>query len=676
MINDRTTRRAFLEAMASALSAAVVVSPSEAQISGKDGLLRRARSAVQSPSGDWRLECAGWRLSLSRDGDLLALTSESMELVNRRLGSSLPWILISGETYLDCSQARVSRSDGAKIYFEYQFTEPYPITVEYSIGLRALRSDAVALEQTITLNSAHPLKKEVEVHLRKNIQLPGAGRKVFLPLKNGVGRRRPLTDPDNQNGYAFEFAGGYRADADWAEPLAIPLIDEYGGSSKLHATVCADPTFSTFFRLARGEVAGDVSWRYLEPVGVSQPEQRSIYTILHSRDSAAALNLFYETALAEVTPGPAWLHEVAMVNYDYLSKNGKGWYADIDALTKLIPHNDRHRVVTTLHGWYDVVGRYAYDQRTRALDPKWVAFPNARDPEVQRLHEVPNYETSYQWHKASVEALQPVEMSLIEMHRRIRYAKERGFRVILYFADGLNSCEGAGENDPRRFLQPGGWVGPDTKGAVFCQNPLHPGVRDFYTGYLQALLNEYGKEIDGFVWDETYTVDPGSMGTEQVPGYAARAMMSLVKDLTAMVSAHDPNLAFLASDCIGLSRQFVTKAPYCLVAHGTYQDSHFEPEAWPYGLFPNYRNVLWSCNWAPVTSFSYTEYGVKTFGVPVAISNGCFGDDTGISEMKAADVQKIMALFAAAKPMKIGWIEETGGPFTYNGQKVVYREPL
>jgi len=660
--------------MASALGAAAV-SQGEARGLVRDSLLQRAKCARQSPSGGWILECAGSRLSLSKDGDVLSLQSGATELVNRRLGPSLPWMLIDGDARLDCSHARVARSDGAKVYFEYQFADPYPLTVEFSIGLLDLSLGAVAIEQTITLTCAHPLRKDVEVHLPKNIQLPAAGRTVFLPLKNGIGRRRPLADPGNENGYAFQFAGKSQADPEWPDLLAIPLIDEYCDNARLHATVCTDPTFSSFFRLPLGDVSGDVSWIYPAPVGISQPEQRSIYTILHSGDSAAALNLFYETALAGVKPGPAWLHEVAMVNYDYLSKNGKGWYADIDALTKLIPQEQRHRVVTTLHGWYDVVGRYAYDQRTRTLDSKWIAFPSARDTAVQRLHEIPNLET-YQWHKASVAAMQPVEMSLADMHHRIRYAKERGFRVILYFADGLNSCEGAGESDAGRILQKGGWVGPDTKGEVFCQNPLHPAVRDFYRGYLQALLNEYGGEVDGFVWDETYTVDPGSMGTERVPGYAGRAMMSLVKELTAMVSAHDPDLALLASDCIGLSRQFANNAPYCLVAHGTYQDIHFEPEAWSYGLFPNYRNVLWSCNWAPVTGFSYTEYAVKTFGVPVAISNGAFGDDTGIAEMKAADVQKIMALFALEKPMKLGWIEETARSFTYKGHDVAYRGAL
>ncbi len=672
MTKDRTSRRAFLERAVSTLGAAALVLQGEAQVSVQEAQ-PDLPVAEDKLSGGWRLDCAGWRLSLTKDGDILSLKSGTTELVNRRLGSSLPRIVVAGEMRMDCSSPKSSRRAGSKIYFEYEFGSPYPLTVEYDIGLQELTGKAVALEQTITFRSERPLKKNVVVHLPKNIQLPASGRKVFLPLKNGIGRRKPLSDPDNKNGYKFQFAGGATSSGlDWADHLAIPLIDEYCDSTSLHSTVCADPLFSTFFRLALGDAAGDISWVYTEPVGISQPERRSFYTILHTQETSGALNLFYETALADVKPGPAWLHDMAMVHYDYLSNNGTGWYAEIDALTKLIAREDRHRVVMTIHGWYDLVGRYTFDQRTRTLDSKWIAFPSVRDPMVQSLGDGPDSD----WH---VKNLQPVEMSLAEMHKRIRYAKDRGFRVILYYADALNVCEGVGETyKPDRILKSGGWTGPDTKGPVSGQNPLHPAVHDFFVDYLQALLEEYGKEIDGFVWDETYVVEPGNLGTEQIPGYADRAFMLLVKELTAAVTAKNPNLAFLTADCMGAFPQFADKAPYCLFAHGTYQDTQCTPQAWPYSLFPNYRNVLWGCSWNPVTNLPLSEYAVKTFGVPVPVGVAMVGDNTGFAEMKPQDVQKIMALFAhaKAKPLKITWIEEKSGPFLYNGQEVTYRDAL
>lgn len=150
-------------------------------------------------------------------------------------------------------------------------------------------------------------------------------------------------------------------------------------------------------------------------------------------------------------------------------------------------------------------------------------------------------------------------------------------------------------------------------------------------------------------------------------------MMTLTKELTDIVAAYNPSLAFLASDCIGM-RNWTGKAPYCLMAHGTYQDTHCRPEAWPYGLLPNYRNVLWSCNWAPVTNFHFTEYGTETFETPVAISNGLFGDDIGVSEMKGKQLVQVLELFEKRKnvPMQISWIEDEKGEPLYKGKKLKY----
>ncbi len=68
------------------------------------------------------------------------------------------------------------------------------------------------------------------------------------------------------------------------------------------------------------------------------------------------------------------------------------------------------------------------------------------------------------------------------------------------------------------------------------------------------------------------------------------------------------------------------------------------PAAWSYGLFPTWRNVLWSCNWWSVTRFDHTRWGVEHYGVPVAISNG-WEDDRGPSEWTPQDREKILALF-------------------------------
>jgi hypothetical protein len=202
-------------------------------------------------------------------------------------------------------------------------------------------------------------------------------------------------------------------------------------------------------------------------------------------------------------------------------------------------------------------------------------------------------------------------------------------------------------------------------------------VREFFKGYAQALMEEYGKDLDGLIWDETYFIDPGNPGTESCRGYADRAMMTLVKEIGNLVIKINPQCPFFASDVIGV-RHWTHKAPYALVAHATYQDSNCRPEAWSYGLFPNFRNTLWSCNWMPVTNFHWTKYGTETFNTPVVVTNGSAGDDIGISELNPQQLKQILNLFEQRKGrrMEIGWVEENDGNPIYLGRPIQYKQSL
>jgi hypothetical protein len=455
---------------------------------------------------------------------------------------------------------------------------------------------------------------------------------TWLPLKNGTGSRL-----GSAPAALYRFAGTAPA---VSISLAIPMVTFPANPLSERCTVVTDPTYSTLF------TRSTVEWTYPQTVGLENNlEKRSIAAVLHQGDPEAAIQQFYDVALGDVPPGPDWLHDIAMVGYDYLSDGGRGWFRDVDALELAIPPADRPQVLLCLHGWYDFVGRYCLSPETGKLDPEWTAFSN-----------FPNVKQQFPF---SV----PVAMNLKGMHERLSYARSRGFRVALYFADGMNAGDGlAGIFQPDRVLYWGGWQGPDTKGKTYCQNPLHPEVRSFFMKYIRALLREYGQDIDALVWDETFHVDTGSLGSAQVRGYADRAMMRLVRDLTSEVRAHNRDtgrrIAFLASDCIGVFN-WLNKPPYALVADGTYQDTHCDPAAWSYGIFPNYRNVLWSCNWDPVTHFDYTEFGVRNYQAAVAISNG-WGDYQGFSKLSAEMKKKMLDLFNRRKQArtKLHWFSE------------------
>jgi hypothetical protein len=622
------------------------------------------------------LERNGWRLQVTPAGEIVSFTDGKLELVNRRLGSGRPRLLVGTKRPYICEQPSVAEQKGAALIFRYDFAREEKFSVHYELELQSPAPGIVTLKQKVGMEAAPKIDASVELTLPGNIQLPDENRKVFLPMKNGIGRRKTIQGWESENEYVYAMAGGTRAMGK-PQMLAIPMVSEYADSSDWRLTHSADPYFATYFFLAHGEKPGRFNCTYPGSLGVEM-EKRVIYTSLHRGDEKTAIQAFYATSLADVKPGPDWLHEVAMVDYDYMSKNGQGWFRDIDALEARIAREDRSKVFLALHGWYDYVGRYAFDWRKGVFDKEWTAFPSALSPQVQALASIPPPEGGIAWPVNSIKNLRPVPMSLADMHRRIRYAKDKGFRVGIYYADGTNACEGVKESyDPGKVLRWGGWEGPDTKGRAYAQNPLHPEVREFYLRYIQALLEEFGREVDGFIWDETFTVRNDSLPSP-IPGYPCRAMMNLVKDVTAKVSSFSPQLAFFASDDIGAWYVYEQGPPYCLMAHGTYQDSACTPAGWSYGLFPNYRNVIWSCNWSPVTRYEYSRYAVETFRVPVPISNGAFGDDIGFGDMTADQQRQILDLFNKSKRtrMDIGWINEEPWRPTYEGREVDFKWSL
>ena len=632
--------------------------------------------AAESPGAAAEvLERNGWRLQVTPVGEIRSFTDGKLELLNRQLGDNRPAVVIAGARQFRCERPNDFHRDGSKLAFRYDFSGPADFSVNYELELVDLPHGIAALKQTIGIEAPKRIDEAVMLTLPKNIQLPFDNRSVFLPLKNGIGRRKSIQGYESENEYAYSMAGRFEA-MGRPQLLAIPMVDEYADQTGLRLTHCTDPCFSTYFYLAHLNKPGRFSCTYLEQVGVRK-EERTVYTGLHRGDEKSAMEVFYATSLAGVAPGPDWQHEVAMVDYDYFSKNGEGWFRDIDALAKLIDPRDRGKVFLALHGWYGYIGQYAFDWRKGVFFKEWVAFPNALDPHFQSLADAPYFgPEGYNWQKNSVTTTRPVPLSLVDMHRRIRYAKDKGFRVGIYYADGTNACDGVKEiYDPSKVLRWGGWEGPDTKGKTYVQNPLHPEVREFFVKYIRALLDEYGKEVDGFVWDEPFTVGTSDLGPEAVPGYASRGMMTLMKEIAGEVATFSPNLAFFSSDDIGLSDTPDRAAPYALVTHGTYQDSFCTPGAWSYGLFPNYRNVIWSCNWAPLTRFEYSRYAVEAFGVAVPISNGPLGDDIGIGDMTPEQQKKFIDLFNARKQrrMDIGWVEEEPWNPRYQGKPLTYK---
>jgi hypothetical protein len=432
---------------------------------------------------------------------------------------------------------------------------------------------------------------------------------ILLPLKNGLMYQTGI--PGDGKIASYRCAG--RSEK-YAWDLALPLVIVTKGTNR--NAVLTDPYFTSLFD------EGFIRWTYPKEVGFEDAvEGRTIIEVEGVLDLDEAMSMYYQTVLKDVPPGPEWMKDIAMISYDYMSDNGKGWYNDIDTLVTLIPRADRRKVALCLHGWYDVVGRYCYNDKTGQLDETWV------------------------------NRIRGIELSLVDLHHRINYARERGFIVLMYFADGVLSSKGLPDFDPEDVLEEGGWNGPDVVGGPYHRNIIRPHAADFYRRYAKALFTEFAPEVSGFVWDETFYIQIGTLGTRKFPGYLDRAQMRLIKEIAGILHSVAPDKAFFTSDCIGETTGTGDVPPYALLADGCYQDSWNEPSYWSYGIFSNYRNVIWSCNWRPLTNFRYTVFGVYAYHTPVVFTNG-WEDDKGFSEMTRAERSDFIKLFNYRKQFR------------------------
>ena len=453
-------------------------------------------------------------------------------------------------------------------------------------------------------------------------------RRIGLPERNGYFRVWPMSSDVGGAG-KFELGNAAKGPVP-CSTLGMPAVglifddtEATGTQPSLQLAVAADPYGGSHLQ-AQAMTENNkplthvtVRTTYLGSVVPLRAAQRTLALEFHAQGTDRTLQNFYRT-IPEIEPGAPWTQGIHLVYYDYLSEKGEGWFKDLKMLADRIPPPHRGRVALCLHGWYDYFQQYAYDHPTRKLLKEWTAFPGT--------YKVP--------------------MSLAELHRRLRFAKDLGFRVLLYFSDGTNSDSGAPAFHSEYMLKDKngktfpGWKGPDSLGQPWMMDPGVPGLRDWYRGYLKALLDEYATSLDGFVWDETFYIPTNFISyTQAEPAYADRAMMSLVSELTQLVQSYhpqNPDLVFLASD--------LGETSYALVASGTYQDSAMEERRWGPSLFANYRNCLWSCNWQPLQHPGPNEIAAEKYGLPQGLSNG-WGDNCGPSRMPSELLDAVLRRF-------------------------------
>jgi len=341
-------------------------------------------------------------------------------------------------------------------------------------------------------------------------------------------------------------------------------------------------------------------------VALSEEKHKTVLSFTNSKEQH--ISSFYNT-IPEIKSGSDWIKQIAIAYYDYLGDDGNAWYNDIDKMVKVFPKEYLDKIVLCLHGWYNNTGYYCYDSGSGELLNSWEAFAN---PSKNAPRNPPK---------------KPVKMSKEEMHKRINYAKSKGFRVILYYADATNSTGLPDYFKGQEFVYPNGkthpgWEGPCGGGTtVDITSKI---VQNWYKGYMKALLKEFGTEVDGFVWDESLYFMAGDISCREKenPQYADRAMMKTMSELTQIVNSFNPNLVLMEG-----SHYY-----YGIVANGSFTDYPGLP------TMINYRNASWTCAWHnPGIRNVQTSYRTRKdikypYGLEIGLSNG-EGTDIGPSEM-------------------------------------------
>lgn len=510
----------------------------------------------------------------------------------------------------------------------------------------------------LSLSAADVWPADVTAEVEFDLQ-GESGSHVLWPTYYGIVERQPLTEKRERD---FRGPGQTLHELPDDKRLALPMaVIE---SERGYWLVGTDPRFSSTFSFhpqPNNALTIGAGWRWLAAAGTHQDETRRIF-VVPAQDLRSALDLWFQLATPEIPAGPNWLHDIALQNFDYLAKSGRGWFADVDAITELVDPSERHKAIVTLHGWYDEIGRYCYNPVEKRLDEKWVAFPLANSVRgaVRTISHpvvpgIPSGPANHGWR--NVEKLQPVPMSWNDLRDRLRYAKSQGLRTAFYVLTGMLAAgdpavaiaKGTGLEIKPHW--PGGWwQGPDLQGPAYVKNPLHPAVRETVLGYISAVLEEVGDLTDALVMDESYYVRRGALGPSACPGYADRAQADLIRGIAGLCHAFRSDLAFLTSDELGMHFLKYEVYPYTLFADGIYHDAWCLPESWDCVRFPTWRNTAWSVNWAPVTNLAWTRWSVITHNAPIAISNGNFGDDTGIAEFDETTAALVKELWELRAP--------------------------
>jgi len=406
-----------------------------------------------------------------------------------------------------------------------------------------------------------------------------------------------------------------------------------------------------------------------------RPFNRCFASVLH-----AGLNWdddierFYDIMLPHVPRAPNWTMQISLSSFDFLTANGSTWQNDVAWFSERLSRADRNRIVFAQQGWYDQYGDYSYNASTDSFDSVWTFSSNSPAQGANGAWDCSKCVQCClgpgQWHgdtpeqKPGTPLVWAIPWSVQQTRALYNLAQDAGIRTIHYFGDGLAICKNS-----RRYLAGGvatleidGYlvsgtsdcVCPEGSKGAGCStilNPLDPANRKWFLQYMKALLRTFGDTIDGFVWDETFYINPTAALNKEAGGYAAQAMLTLTEELTQLVHEYNNSMVFLASDIFNIG----SPPPYSMVTDGNFADFETAVNLWPsYRATQGRRMNTWSCDWVGAPNLQPSEVSLAQFGAVPSVGY-CYHTQgpRGVSNYSPEQQSTVIRLFAEHKDLGV-----------------------
>ena len=517
-------------------------------------------------------------------------------------------------------EATIIEPQRLRLVYRSEGPRQEPLQVVRDIAAREDGPSVTVLTEQFTLSATLPLRAadlEVERPFMIESDAPAtSSSELSLILPHVSGWAEVTTVGQAARGGEYRFSGGYPRAAGAVdqhpltddatstaalsadEPvLALPMV-QVGGPG-WRCAVMADPAGGAHFavRALGGGVSGAVSYysaaRTVALTSLSRTFAWRLQTGNVARRPFDGALEAYAPLIGAAPPPPDWPRQVALVHvvdFDALTTAPE---AGLARLAGWLDPAERARVAVVFRHWGGAIFPYGFDQSRGAFDRAWL-IPGAARP---------------RW------------MTPAALRQTLHAARALGFRVLLAMGEGLaadsatpffpadwalRGSKGELLRTPRAGLQP--------YGPLALLNPADPRVAQWMRDYADALLAEFGKELDGLIYGGAWRIPSGAAVAQPRPAWADAAQLALVRDLRARVKAFSPELILLTTDNPGHGR-----APYALAADGALNESEFSPDAAARGLIPCAHGVLWDSSRAAAQRFPSAVWCARALGLPLMV---------------------------------------------------------